>query len=380
MSTDADGGAIAGTVRRLPKTRLEDLIQHLWREGFRVLGPVPRNGGIVFDEVRRVADLPIGLREEQQPGRYRLVTGVPGEIFGVVNGPGSLKPSFFAPEEPLLQVHKQRRGFRVDEVKPPSTPLAFIGVRACDLAALAVQDRIFLHDRVRDAHYAARREHVLLIAVNCTRAAATCFCTSMGTGPEATRGHDLALTELDDAFVVQSASPAGEALVAALCPEAADSSEIEDARARIASCATSMQRRLDTSDLPGLLYEEVESPRWDDVAQRCLSCTNCTMVCPTCFCHTVVDQTELDGNMSQRVRQWDSCFSLEHAHIHGKNFRPRIHDRYRQWLTHKLASWIDQFGTSGCVGCGRCITWCPVGIDLTEEVAAIRSERDRRRT
>jgi sulfhydrogenase subunit beta (sulfur reductase) len=364
---------------RLAKSRLEDLIQHLWQRGFRVLGPVPRDGGVVFDDVRHVADLPVGLREDQQPGRYRLVAGVPGEIFGVVNGPGSLKPSFFAPEEPLLQVHKQHGRLVVSEVLPAPAPLAFIGVRACDLAALAVQDRIFLHDHVRDTHYAARRENVLLIAVNCTRAAATCFCSSMGTGPEATRGHDLALTELEDAFLIESASPAGDAVLAALAPEASDPAEVAEARAGIARCAASMQRRLDTSDLPGLLYEEADSPRWDDVAQRCLSCTNCTMVCPTCFCHTVVDQTELDGNMSQRVRQWDSCFSLQHAQIHGKNFRPRIHDRYRQWLTHKLASWIDQFGTSGCVGCGRCITWCPVGIDLTEEVAGIRAERDRRR-
>jgi sulfhydrogenase subunit beta (sulfur reductase) len=369
----------SGAHRRLAKARLGDLIRYLWQQGFRVLGPVPRNGGVVFDEVREVADLPVGLREEQQPGRYRLVPGVPGEIFGVVNGPGSLKPSFFAPEEPLLRVHKERRGFRIDEVAPAPAPLAFIGVRACDLAALAVQDRIFLHDRVSDAHYTARREHVVLIAVNCTRAAATCFCTSMGTGPQATRGHDLALTELEETFLIESATPAGDAIVEALAPEPSCEAEVAEARARIASCAASMQRRLDTSDLPGLLYDEAESPRWDDVAQRCLSCTNCTMVCPTCFCHTVVDQTELDGNMSQRVRQWDSCFSLEHAHIHGKNFRPRVHDRYRQWLTHKLASWIDQFGTSGCVGCGRCITWCPVGIDLTEEVAAIRAQRDQRR-
>src|SRR5215475_10776706 len=371
----SEGGSGGGRARRLAKVRLEDLIQYLWRDGFRVLGPVPRDGAVVFDEVRSVSDLPVGLREEQQPGRYRLVPGVDGEIFGVVNGPGSLKPSFFAPEEPLLRVRRHRAGFRVDEVTPPPVRVAFLGVRACDLAALAIQDRIFLHDHVRDAHYAARREHVLLIAVNCTRAATTCFCTSMGTGPQATRGHDLALTELDDVFLVESASPAGSAVVAALYPEPAEAGEIDDARTRIAGCAAAMQRRLDTSDLPDLLYEEAESSRWDDVARRCLSCTNCTMVCPTCFCHAVVDQTELDGNMSHRVRQWDSCFSLEHAHIHGKNFRPRIHDRYRQWLTHKLASWIDQFGTSGCVGCGRCITWCPVGIDLTEEVAAIRGTK-----
>ena len=359
----------------LPKLRLQELIDLLWEKNFRVLGPILRNGAVAFDEVRHVADMPVGKREEQQPGRYRLVPGVDGEVFGVVNGPGSLKPSFFAPEEPLLAIRREKKGFSVAEVTPEAPRLAFLGVRACDLAALAVQDRIFLHDRFRDAHYATRREQALLIAVNCTHSAPTCFCVSMQTGPAATQGDDLVLTELDDAFVVRAGSPAGEAIVADLQLAAAADNAVADAEARVAACAAGMQRHLDTSDLPQLLYAEVENPRWDQVAQRCLSCTNCTMVCPTCFCHTVVDVTAVDGAVSHRVRQWDSCFSYEHAHIHGKNFRPHIRDRYRQWLTHKLASWIDQFGTSGCVGCGRCITWCPVGIDLTEEAAVIRAQR-----
>jgi sulfhydrogenase subunit beta (sulfur reductase) len=361
--------------RVLPKPRFQELLDLLGSRGFRTLGPVVRNGAVVFDEVGCVGELALGLRDEQQPGRYRLVPGIAGEIFGVVNGPGSLKPSFFAPTETLLDIRREKRGFTVSDVQPQLQPLAFLGVRACDLAALSMQDRIFLHDRFRDTHYAARRENVLFIAVNCTRAAGTCFCVSMGTGPEATRGYDLVLTELDDAFVLQAASLAADALITALELPPAREGDVAAARERIRACAASMPRRLDTADLPALLYEEIENPRWTQVAQRCLSCTNCTMVCPTCFCHAVVDVTDIEGATSRRVRQWDSCFSYEHAHIHGKNFRPHIRDRYRQWLTHKLASWIDQFGTSGCVGCGRCITWCPVGIDLTEELAAIRAQR-----
>ncbi len=363
---------------KMSKAALEQLIALLWREGYRVLGPVAHDGGVAFAEIRTVSDMPVGMRDSQEAGRYRLAAGAAGEIFGVVNGAGSLKPSFFAPEEPLLELQRERRGFSVKEVTPPAQRLAFIGVRACDLAALAVQDRIFLHDRFRDAHYAMRRKDAFLVAVNCTRSASTCFCVSMETGPEAKTGFDLSLTEMEESFVVRAGSPAGETIAAKLGVGAAGDEEVAAARARIEQCAAGMRRRLDTSDLPRLLYEEADNPRWNDVAARCLSCTNCTMVCPTCFCHTVVDEQEIAGNMSRRVRKWDSCFSLEHAHIHGINFRPKIHDRYRQWLTHKLASWIDQFGTSGCVGCGRCITWCPVGIDLTEEVAAIRDGRGRR--
>lgn len=361
----------------MPKAKLEDLIALLWREEFKVLGPVARDGSVTFDEVRRVSDLPVGVRDSQEPGRYRLGPGNAGEVFGVVNGAGSLKPFFFAPEETLLELQLKQRTFTVSEVLPAAPRLAFIGVRACDLAALAIQDRIFLHDRFRDTHYAARRKDALLIAINCTRSAATCFCVSMGTGPEAASGFDLSLTEMEDHFVVRSGSKAGDTIVEKIKLTPASEEQVAAAGARIRQCATGMQRHMDISDLPRLLYEEAENPRWNDVASRCLSCTNCTMVCPTCFCHTVVDVQEIDGNMSQRVRKWDSCFSLEHAHIYGINFRPRIHQRYRQWLTHKLASWIDQFGTSGCVGCGRCITWCPVGIDLTEEVAAIRANRSK---
>jgi ferredoxin len=134
-----------------------------------------------------------------------------------------------------------------------------------------------------------------------------------------------------------------------------------------------MGRALDTSDLKGLLYGNLEHPRWDEVSQRCLTCGNCTLVCPTCFCSTVEDVTDLSGTETERTRRWDSCFSLDHSYIHGGSVRDSGRARYRQWMTHKLATWFDQFGSSGCVGCGRCITWCPVGIDITEEVRAIRA-------
>lgn len=360
---------------RMPKVAFEDLIALLWLEGFKVLGPVACHGGVAFSEVHSVADMPVGTRDAQEPGRYRLVAGVPGEIFGVVNGAGSLKPFFFAPEETLVQLRREPRGFQVTEVAPSPPRLAFLGVRACDLAAIAIQDHIFLDNRFRDTHYEARRKDAFLVAVNCTHSAPTCFCASMKTGPEAIAGFDISLTEIEETFVVRSGSPAGATIAAKLKLTPAQDGEVSKTNERINECAANMQRHMDTSDLPRLLYEEPENPRWDDVAARCLSCTNCTMVCPTCFCHSVVDVQEIDGDMSRRVRQWDSCFSHAHARIHGFNFRPKIHDRYRQWLTHKLASWIDQFGTSGCVGCGRCIAWCPVGIDLTEEVAAIRAQR-----
>jgi ferredoxin len=133
-----------------------------------------------------------------------------------------------------------------------------------------------------------------------------------------------------------------------------------------------MGRSLDTADLPGLLARNLEHPRWEEVAKRCLSCGNCTLVCPTCFCSDVSDVSDVSGTV-ERQRRWASCFDLDHSYLHGGPVRLTTASRYRQWLTHKLSTWWDQFDESGCVGCGRCLTWCPVGIDLTEEAAAIRA-------
>lgn len=356
----------------LARADLQRLIDALSAQGHRVMGPVARDGTVAWDDVKHVADLPIGWREVQSPGAYRMTQVGHGLVFDVVNGPGSIKPFVFAPREPLLQIESEGRSFRATSIVPEARPTALLGVRACDLAALRVQDRVFLHDRVADPAYAVRRERLFLVAVSCTRAADTCFCTSMGTGPEATAGFDLALTELEDVFLVRAGSDAGRALLAELALPDASAARLHEERGAFADCAASMHRTLDTSDLPGMLYERLEHPRWDEVAKRCLSCGNCTQVCPTCFCHDEHDEPLLDGSGAVRVREWHSCFDREHAQVHGVNFRPDIAHRYRQWLVHKLASWIDQFGSSGCVGCGRCITWCPTGIDLTEELRALR--------
>ncbi len=360
----------------LPRPRLDDLFAALVADGYTLVGPTLRDGAIDYQEIGGSADLPAGWTAEHEPGSYRLARRADAALFGWAVGPQSFKPRFFPPRLRLWQARKEEDGFTVDAATEEPPRLALIGARSCDLHAIAIQDRTFLHDAHADPDYAARRRDVFVVAVNCGEAGGTCFCVSMGTGPQATAGFDLALTELLDGahrFLVEVGTPRGAALLERIGAVPASEHDRAAAAAVVAHTAASMGRRLETDGIKDLLYRNAEHPRWDAVAARCLACANCTLVCPTCFCSTVSDVTDLTGEHAERWRTWDSCFTLDHSYLHGGSVRPSTRARYRQWLTHKLAGWIDQFGTSGCVGCGRCIAWCPVGIDITEEVAAIRA-------
>jgi ferredoxin len=355
---------------------LEGLVAALQHRGYRVLGPLVRDGAIVYGDLDSAERLPIGWTDDQEPGRYRLERRGDAARFGFAVGPHSWKQFLFPPRLRLWTARRRGETFAVEPEPPPEGPLAMIGVRACELHGIAIQDRVFLEGSFVDEDYAARRRDAFIVAANCYEPGGTCFCTSMGTGPRADAGYDLALTELLDGehrFVVEVGSDRGAEVLAELPSRPAAPDDLDAAGRAVAGAAERMGRHLDTTDLPGLLSRNLEHERWNDVADRCLTCGNCTMVCPTCFCSDVEDHTSLAGSEAERVRVWDSCFSVDHSHMHSGPIRPGGRPRYRQWLTHKFGTWHDQFGSSGCIGCGRCITWCPVGIDVTEELAALRA-------
>jgi len=361
---------------QLAPDEIDKLIRALVRRGYQVFGPTIRDGAIVYDEVEGAKDLPQGWTDEQEAGRYRLKPRPGGAFFGYAVGPQSWKKYLHPAQVKLLQAEQKEGLFRIlDCPLPPVRPYAFVGVRGCELAAIGVQDRVLLEDKFHDPIYGARRETAFLVAVQCTQAAATCFCESMGTGPEVRGGADLTLTEIVSEeghwFLAEPGSERGQEVLAELDRQPATKEESRRAREAVESAAAQQVRRMHTAGIRDLLYQNFEHPRWDEVAARCLACANCTMVCPTCFCTTVDDVSDVTGDHAERWRRWDSCFNMNFSYIHGSTVRTSSKARYRQWLTHKLAAWIDQFGSSGCVGCGRCITWCPVGIDLTEEVQAI---------
>jgi formate hydrogenlyase subunit 6/NADH:ubiquinone oxidoreductase subunit I len=367
----------------LLREHFQELLEALVRQGYRLIGPKIREAAIVYDELTSATDLPIGWTDEQDSGRYRLKRRSDDALFGYVVGPHSWKQFLHPPLVRLWQADRSSEGFTVTSETQDVPKTAFIGVRACDLHAIGVQDRVFLGPQHVDPLYQARRKQAFIIAVNCGQAGGTCFCVSMKTGPKASGGFDLALTEVLEPsrhhFVVEVGSDLGQEILRQVPHQSATQSDKDTAEAVVAGAARQMGREMDTTDIKELLYRNYEHPRWDNVAARCLTCANCTMVCPTCFCTTVDEVTDLKGEHAERWQKWDSCFTTSFSYIHGGSIRATPRSRYRQWMTHKLATWIDQFGTSGCVGCGRCITWCPVGIDITEEVRVIRdTERSNR--
>lgn len=356
---------------------LQKLFDVLNSRGYLTIGPTVKDQAITLDEIRSTKQLPAGWTDEQSGGKYRLIKRQDDAWFGYTLPSASWKRYLHSPAIRLWSAKRNGKGFEVTEERDDAVKHAFIGVRACELQAIAIQDKVFYGADYQDPSYTGKRENVFIVAVNCSVAGHNCFCTSMQSGPKATKNFDIALTEILDGtqhyFVAETGTDLGAEILREVSSSTAKPEQLSLAEKVIENTASEITKKLDTTGLKEILNRNTENKIWDAVAKRCLSCANCTMVCPTCFCTTVEDTTDLSGEHAERWKKWDSCFTVRFSYIHGGSIRSTPKARYRQWMMHKLSNWSDQFGMDGCVGCGRCITWCPVGIDLTEEAAAIRA-------
>jgi len=356
----------------LPRAELDRLFEALAVDGRRIIGPTIADGAVVYDELDSPAGLPHGWMADTAPGSYRLRSTGGERAFDYVVALTSWKRFTHPSLVPLTRSRRDGDQIVVEPIREDAPKLAFVGVRACELAALNIQERAMRAGPAGDPDHAARRDAALIVAVECAAATSTCFCTSMASGPEVDGGADLMLSELDDGFVVRVGSEAGAGVVDPLGLRVASPDAVDRAGTQVAAVRAAIGDPVPGDGLPERLRAALDHPHWAQVAERCLACANCTLVCPTCFCTSVEDVTDLTGVNAERHRVWDSCFSEEFSYIHGGSVRESTRSRYRQWITHKLAAWEDQFGSFGCVGCGRCITWCPAGIDITVEAAALR--------
>ena len=354
---------------------IKTLLDNLRSDGRTVIAPVLDNDTIGLAEVEALDDLPSGWTEIQDGGTYRLERLERPELFGHATPAMSWKKWLYPNRTLLARASRDNGSVTIEEPLLEADPTAFFGIRSCDVHSLGILDRVFL-DPI-DPTYAAARDNLFVVAAACARPGGTCFCASMNTGPAPTDGFDIALTEIctDDRheFLAEAGTQHGREQLDRLNGREASDADLTAIELIVSEATGSMGRFLDPSHTRAAAGQ-YEHPHWDIVAGRCLACANCTMVCPTCFCSTTEDTTNLDGSVAERWRTWDSCFTLGFSLLAGAPLRNSVKSRYRQWLLHKLVTWHDQFGTSGCVGCGRCITWCPVGIDLTSEIAAVAQD------
>ncbi|MDJ0836187.1 MAG: 4Fe-4S dicluster domain-containing protein [Acidobacteriota bacterium] len=359
-------------VYRFEADALNALIATLRERGYKVIAPTPMDGAVVLGEITDAGQLPRGYCDEQEKGVYRLKKTDRDAFFDFNVGPRSPKRYLFPTNHVLWRSRQENGRLEIYSESDDEKPFAFLGIRPCEMKAVAVQDRVLSKGPFADRIYSNRRQKALFIPVDCTRAGKTCFCTSMGGGPEATEGYHLALTEVIDEnrhfFLARPGEENSVNLLECMQAVPATAEEIKQGRDLIEKTAACMGREVNTAGVAEMLAEYRDHPHWEEIGKRCMNCTNCTMVCPTCFCFEVEDHNDLTGQNTERTRQWDSCFNLSFTYQHGGSVRHTNKARYRQWLTHKFSAWHDQFGESGCVGCGRCITWCPVGIDVTEEI------------
>jgi ferredoxin len=365
------------TKAKIKKEHLKLIFDSL-KGSHRIIGPKVENNVIVLTEID-FHDIPAGRREQQGRGTYRLGSGKDPLTFSFSVGPDSFKRFMSPPVRENFKFKRSKKGISINTPENEKKPTAFIGMRACDIAALRLLDRVFLEGPVKDAGYDSLRINSLIVGVNCLYPGDNCFCSSMDTGPEIRDGFDIAVTELDNSFLLEIKTVRGREIINGLPIEDAGNEDMSEKISKIENCRKMIKKAIKVSELPWLIYRNPEHPQWADVASRCLACGNCTQVCPTCFCNSSYDHIQLSSISKKsldfsgsRIRTWDSCFSTNFARVHGGNFRPSRRARYRQWMSHKLAYWIDQFGSPGCVGCGRCITWCPVGIDITQELEALK--------
>lgn len=355
---------------------LGKLFDTLKKAQYVIYGPTVRDNAIVYDLIEGIPSLPAGITDEQEAATYRLKSRKDSALFGYRVSPQSFKQYLSPPTRTLWKASRHGKSFEFSHSSEEVVRQAFVGMRPCDLSALKIQDRIMTQDVYGDDDYRRRRENTFVVAVNCTEVGHTCFCTSMGTGPRAVDGFDLCLTEIitndSHRFLIQVGSEAGIEVAGALPCDRADEDTVDRVNALLTEAAAQMGRSIDIIGLKDLVSRNLDNVYWYEVGRLCLSCCSCTLVCPTCFCFAIEDTTDLKGENATRVRRWDSCFTADFSYIHGGSVRPSTMARYRQWASHKLGHWHDQFGTSGCVGCGRCITWCPAGIDITEVAQGLR--------
>ncbi len=292
------------------------------------------------------------------------------------------KDVLFAETATLFRFHLEHGDFRVEDPPPGPSPRVVFGVRPCDGRGFRVVDTLLVGPHGGDTAYQTAREGALLVGIGCATPGPDCFCTSVGGDPHSSDGLDVLMTDLGDEFLLESITGPGHEWMTMLLERGANllyeagERDAERARAVQRDARQRVPRQVDTSRLSVILDRSFDSDIWDSVAPACIGCGTCTFMCPTCRCFDIQDLVR--GSTGARVRVWDSCMFREYTQeAGGHNPRTRRAQRWRNRFYDKFHWSGDGRGNPACVGCGRCITHCPSGIDLVEMIERVTTEGGR---
>lgn len=334
-------------MKYIEKNKLVELIKEL-KKDYILIAPVKLKNFVLFRE----------LKENEEP------------YLDFLNSRNSPKEFFFPQTENIVEFE----GIIDKRVPEPENieikKRIILGMRPCDIKSILILDKLFINEDYVDNYYKRLRDNTLIFGFGCNKPRTTCFCTSLESGPFFKEGSDGFITDIGDKFIIEGITEGGKKLIEKL--ENADEDMVK-AKGEIEKNANdTVPSSVKVEKIPQKLREMFEHPIWEEISERCLGCGVCTYLCPTCHCFDIQD--EVIDERGRRVKNWDSCMFPIFT-LHGSGHQPREfrYQRMRQRIMHKFNYYEENFGVIACCGCGRCITQCPVNIDVREIIDLINN-------
>ncbi len=330
---------------------------------------------LVFEEITKYMKLYLPVDQKDGSAAYKeWQDGITwSDSLNTVRSP---KDFFFPQMEDLMKFKTEGKNIEVIDTRCETEDFVIFGVRACDVKSFEILDRVFLAEPV-DSYYASRREKCVIVSTACARPSETCFCKTFGLAPEDPDG-DVTTWKTESELFLKANTKKGEELLEKISrlTQECDESAVLEQKEKISAIMEKLPLKdLNTDAFGGGKTDEFfNSPAWDELSAACLGCGTCTFVCPTCQCYDIKDFNT--GNGVIRFRCWDSCMYSDFTKMAHGNNRLTQKERFRQRFMHKLVYYPENNdGILGCVGCGRCLSKCPISMNIVKVMKKIGGEK-----